>query len=191
MRWGFFLLLLIVAVVLDASFTQVFAIGRVHPSVTPALVVFVAMYANRSTAMWAALVAGLLVDLTTPALFDGTRPYHLIGPTILGFVFGTAIAIPLRTMVVRKNPLAFGFLVAFFALGAMVLITAISSARGWYAGTVPPWMSEEGRVLSWMWLGSLDALATGCLAVLLAWPLQRLGSGFGFAASSPWSSRRG
>jgi hypothetical protein len=188
-KWGLYLVLLVVAVVLDTSFTQVFAIGEVQPSVTPALVVFVAMYAQRPTLLWAAFVAGLLVDLAQPSLYMGTRPYQLIGPTILGFVFGAAIVLPLRTIVVRKNPLAFAFLVLVFALGAMVVATAIHSARGWYAGTLPPWM-PEGRALAWMWLGFLDACATAVLAIILSFPLHGLIGAFGLSGAAPWSARR-
>ncbi|MDZ4753988.1 MAG: hypothetical protein SGJ11_05770 [Phycisphaerae bacterium] len=190
MTWPTFLILLVVAVVLDSSFAPVFAIEGVQPDFTPALVVFVAMYAARPTTMWAAFVGGLLVDLTTPALFEGLRPYQLIGPTILGYVFGAMVVIPLRTIVVRKNPLAFGFLVVLFAIAAMLVTTSIHSARGWYAGTLPPWMEEEQTALRWMWHGTLEAVASGVLAILLAWPLQRMLGAFGFSGAAPWSSRR-
>lgn len=190
MKWWAFLPLLLLAVVFDTSFAQVFSIGRVFPAATPALVVLVAMYAQRQTALWAALIAGLFVDLNTTALFDGVRPYVLIGPNALAFVLGTAIVLPMRSMVVRRNPLAFGFLVLFFCLGAMLLTTSIYSVRGWYAGTTPPWLPES-RAFGWMGIESLKAVSSGCLAVVLAWPLQKCAPLLGFSGNAPWSSRRG
>lgn len=189
MKWWAFLPLLLIAVVFDTSFAQVFAIGRVYPAATPALVVLVAMYAQRQTAFWAALVAGFAVDLNTIALFDGVRPYVLLGPNALAFVLGTAIILPMRSMVVRRNPLAFGFLVIFFCLGAMVLTTAIYSIRGWYAGTTPPWLPES-RAIAWMGIEALKSISSGCLAVVLALPLQKCAPLLGYSGNAPWSSRR-
>src|SRR6187455_75967 len=99
MNWAVFIIVLLVADVLDNSFVQVFAVGNVWPAIVPCLVTFIAMHAPRHTALWAALIAGALVDLTSPSLafFDGPRAYALIGPSVLGFVFGTSMVIPLRT----------------------------------------------------------------------------------------------
>jgi hypothetical protein len=189
MKWWAFIPLLLIAVVLDTSFMSVAAIGEVVPRITPALVVLVALYAHRQTALWAALFAGVMVDLNTTELYDGVRPYILIGPTSLGYVLGAAIVLPLRSMVVRRNPFSFGVLVALFALGAMLVTTLIFSMRGWYAGTTPPWM-PEGRALGWMGVEALRALWSGAIAVLLAWPIQRCGPLLGFTGSAPWSQRR-
>ena len=190
MKWWAFIPLLLIAVVVDTSLAPVLAIGPVEPMATPSLIVLVAMYAQRQTALWAAFIAGIIVDLNAPALFDGVRPYVLIGPSALAFVLGAAIVLPMRSMVVRRNPLAFGVLVILFCLGAMLLTTAIYSIRSWYAGTTAPWM-PEGRALGWMGLEALKAISSGCLGVVLAWPLQKLTGVLGFSGNAPWSSRRG
>ena len=190
MKWWAYVPLVLIAVVLDTSFMPVAAIGEIVPRVTPALVVLVALYAHRQVAFAAAIVAGLVVDLNTTELVEGLRPYVLIGPTALGFLLGTAIVLPLRSMVVRRNPLAFGFLVAFFSLGAMLVTTLIFSVRGWYSSS-PPWIEGGGRALGWMGVESLRALWSGCVAVILSYPIHRCTSVLGFSGSAPWSSRRG
>jgi rod shape-determining protein MreD len=190
MKWWAFFVLALVAVVLDTSFMPVAEIQEVAPRLMPALVVLVALYADRQTALAAAVVAGIIVDLNTTELFDGVRPYVLIGPTALGYMLGTSLVLPLRSMVVRRNPFAFGFLVAVFSLGAMLVTTFVFSLRGWYAGTTPPWM-PEGRALGFMGLEALRALWSGAISVLIAVPLQRLTPALGFTGSAPWSQRRG
>lgn len=189
MRWGVFLAFLLLATVLDTSFMPVFSVGEIRPAVTPLLAVFVCLHAQRSTALWACLVAGLAVDLTHPAFFDGTRPYHLIGPTALGYVLGAQLALPLRSMMVRKNPLAVGVLVAAFSIASVLVTTAIFSARGWYAGTIPPWMPERSA-LAYLGVESLRALANGAVAMVAILPLHAATNVFGFAAAAPWVPRR-
>ncbi len=190
MRWAVYLAVLILAIVLDTSFTGLFAIGEVRPAVTPCVVVFVCLHAQRQTSLWAAFVAGLLVDLTNPSLFAGEQPYHLIGPAALGYVLGAQLVLPLRSMVVRRNPLAAGVLVLLFCLASMLVTTAIFSARGWYAGTNPPWMPDRSA-LAYLGRESLRAVASGALAVVAILPLQAASGAFGFLAAAPWSARRG
>jgi hypothetical protein len=113
----------------------------------------------------------------------------MIGPSILGFVVGTQLVLPLRTMVVRKNPLSLGLVTALFSLIAMLVTTAIFSARVWYAGTLPPW-APNGSALAHMANESLRAIANGALAILLAIPFHTFLGAFGFAGTSPWSPRR-
>lgn len=193
MKWWAFLPLALIAVVLDTSFMPVAAINEIVPRVTPALVVLVALYAHRQTAIAAAIVAGLLVDLNTTELHDGVRPYVLIGPTALGYVLGASIVLPLRSMVVRRNPFAFGVLVAIFSLGAMLVTTFIFSVRGWYAGPTPPWLAEapQGTALGWMGVEALRALWSGAIGIVASVPLQRFAGALGFSGSAPWSHRRG
>lgn len=190
MRWGVFAIALVVALVLDTSFMPVFSIGAVRPTVTPCLVVFVLLHAQRHLGLWAAFAAGLAVDIASPALFDGTVPYHVIGPTALGFVFGAQLAHPLRSMVVRRNPLAVGVLVALFSIAATLVTTAIFSARGWYAGSAPPWMPERSA-LAFLGIESLRALASGAVAIVAVLPLNGAVGLFGFTAAAPWAPRRG
>lgn len=191
MRWGVYVVFLFLAVVLDTAFLQVFAFQGVWPAATPCLVTFVALYAQRPHVLWAAALAGFLVDCTSPSLarFDGIFPYRVIGPTVLAYVMATQVLLPLRSMIVRKNALSLGATTAIFALAAMLVITAIFSARGWYAGSVPPW-SGGGTALRHMGAESLRAIASGALAVLLAYPLNMAIGSFAFAGTSPWSIRR-
>ena len=71
---------LLLCISLDTSFLSVISIGDVHPLATATLVVFVSLFAPRPSALWASLIAGLLLDLVTPAVFDGARTFHLPGP---------------------------------------------------------------------------------------------------------------
>ena len=127
MRWGVFILALAVCLTLDISFLQVLAIGPIFPGVCGALVVYVALFAPRQTALWAALITGVMLDLGSPALFGESQMVHVIGPHALGYVFGAYLVLLLRSIVVRRNPLTVGMLVLPCLLAASLVYMGIWS----------------------------------------------------------------
>ena len=177
MRWGVFVLALALCLTLDISFIQVLAIGPIFPSVCAALVVFVALFAPRSTALWAALYTGVMLDLGSPVLLDGQEVIHVIGPHALGLVLGAYLVILLRSIVVRRNPLTVGMLVVPCIMAASLVSMAIWTFRGFYDGVEVPWAGltaagELGRILGLAVYSALVAIPIGWL-LLLSWTVWK------------------
>lgn len=160
---------LLLCVSLDTSFLSIISIGDVHPLSTATLVVFVSLFAPRRTALWGSLVAGLLLDLVTPAVFDGNQAFHLPGPYALGFVFGTQLVILLRSMVFRRNPFAVGLLTAPFLVAASLAYMAIWSIRGLYPETSVPWAGDSAVDELFRRFGI--ALYSGAFGIPMGWLL--------------------
>lgn len=168
---------LLICISLDTSFLSVISIGDVHPLATATLVVFVSLFAPRSSALWASLVAGLLLDLVTPAVFDGDRAFHLPGPYALGFVFGTQLVLLLRSMVFRRNPFAVGLLTTPFLFAGSLVYMALWSIRGLYPDTSVPWAGETAieelvRRFGIALYSGLFGIPMGWL-LLFTWPIWR------------------
>lgn len=177
MRWGVFILALAICLTLDLSFFQALAIGPVFPGVCGALVVYVALFAPRQTALWAALVTGIMLDLGSPALWGMDRIVHVIGPHALGFVFGAYLVLLLRSIVVRRNPLTVGMLVLPCLLAVSLVYMGIWSIRDIYSETHLPWAGvsstgELGRMLGWAFYSAIIAIPIGWL-LLLSWGLWK------------------
>ena len=177
MRWLAFIIALAACLTLDQAFLQVLAIGTVFPGTCGALVVFVAMFAARPTALWAALLTGLMLDLGAPVVNSQGQPYYVPGPYALGFVLGAYLVLLLRPIVFRRNPLTVGMLTLPMLLAVSVIYLAIWSVRGFYADTQLPWMTESvtreiARMLGWAGYSAILAVPLGWL-LLLTWPLWR------------------
>ena len=178
MRWIVFLVAALLALSMDSSLMRIFAIGKAHPQVTPVLAIFVLLGAPRLTGMWAALLLGVLLDLCSPIADTAGGVHYLLGPHALGFLFAANVVQPLRTMVIRRNPLTIGVLSAIFSFAAALVVVAFMVVRSWYGeplvifdGSAAP--SELLRAL-------LRALYTGILAVPLGWILNRTAGLWGF-----------
>lgn len=177
MRWIVFVIALAVALSLDSSFLQVLAIGPVFPGICGALVVFVALFAPRLTALWAALITGLMLDLGSPSISGEGLAFHVIGPHALGFVLGAYLVVLLRSVVVRRNPFTVGMLVLPCLLAMSAVSMAIWSVRGFYSDAPVPWGDgsiggELGRSIGWAVYSALLAIPVGWL-LLLSWSLWR------------------
>lgn len=177
MNLGVFIAALFVCVALDSSLMPVISIAGVSPSITATLVVFVALFAPRSTALWAGLAAGLLLDLTTPAAAAGDRSLVVPGPFAIGFVFGTQLVLLLRSMVFRRNPIAVGLLTTPFLIAVSLVWMAIWLLRSFDPDSILPW--AEGRAgteflsrLGWALQSGVVGIPTGWL-LLFSWPIWR------------------
>lgn len=181
MRLGVFIIFLVVAIVADTRFMEVFRIGPVVPSIAGTLAVYLVLSAPRQTALWSCLALGLLLDFSDAAMFEGIHPYHLLGPYTLGFLFGANLVLPLRAMVFSRNPLTFGLLTFCFLIAVTIVYLALWQVRGFYEGSPAPWgevgvFSEFGRRVLW-------ALYSGVIAVPFGWMLVRTSPLWGFTAS--------
>ena len=177
MNLGVFVIALFFCVSLDSSLMPVISIGGFSPSTTATLVVFVALFAPRSVALWAGLAAGLLMDLSIPAAAAGDRSLVVPGPYAIGFVFGTQLVLLLRSMVFRRNPIAVGLLTTPFLIAVSLAWMAIWLIRGLDADSILPWagghaLSELFSRLVWAVMSGAVGIGTGWL-LLFSWPVWR------------------
>lgn len=178
MRWGVFLVFALIAVALDTSFLSVFAIGDIVPQLSPLVAIFVCLGAPRTSAMWACLLLGLVIDLCSPAIDPQLRAVHLVGPHALGYLFAANLVLPLRSMVFRRNPLTLGVLAAIFSFSSALVVVAIWSIRGWYPDA--PVVFGGHSALGELGRAGLRALSCGVIAIPVGWLLVRTAPIWGF-----------
>src|SRR5690606_3649579 len=88
MRWSVFTAFAFVLIVVQVSVRNVFTLEQLRglsPDLVACLVVFVSLFAHRSSVLWACWILGMLMDL---APSDRGLEYHLLGPHALGYVAG-------------------------------------------------------------------------------------------------------
>ena len=180
MRWLVFIVVGLLAVALETSFVDWLftlpALGEVYPSLVGVLVVFVALFAPRATALWAAWGLGLLLDLTLPEPSD----LLVVGPHALGFVAGTCVVLYARAMVFRRRALTIGLLTLACLLAAGVVEVTVHTVRLWlgdaalYSAGFHPAIELLRRIAIALY-SALLALPVGWMLVrtLPVWGFQR------------------
>ncbi len=189
MNWSLFAVLGVLATVLDANGMAVLRIERIWPLAAPTLVVFVALWASRPAALWGAFLLGLFADLSRPeialAASGEMRSIRVLGPDALGWLFGAYALLPLRRVLLRRNPFAIAAATLAFLILASLVWGAIWSIRGAWAETVMPWTA--GHALEALWERLLQAAYSAVLAVPIAWCLLRTMRLWGFPGTvSRW-----
>ena len=177
MRWMLFVIVATVAIALDTSsligLLALPALGDLVPSLGGVIVVFVGLYAPRSTALWSAWIMGFMVDLIPPA-GDGV----LIGPHAIGYVVTVLVVLQVRTMVFRRRVLTICVL-TFVGLSVSVPIEVlINLVRTWHPEPLPTW--EVYRPFVELFRGIGNALYTAILAIPIGWLLVRTVPMWGF-----------
>ena len=157
----------ILALAFDSSFAGIFTLrstGSITPQAVPCLVVFIALFAPETTALFVALALGILVDLS-PGHGQLGAGAHLIGPNALGFVVTALLILKVRNIVFRRRILT----IAFFAVGAIFVTAAMQVfvliTRGfmpWNPVAVGGGLGEFAKLFG-------TAIYTGLLAVPLGW----------------------
>lgn len=148
--------------------------GGVTPSFMIPLLVFVALHADTRPTLWAALILGLLIDLTRPiAMIDGGAAI-IPGPHALGFLLAAWMTLSLRTMVIRRNPLTLVVLSVLAATVSGLAVILLITLRGVWDGSLA-WRGT-GELLPTV----LSALYTALAALLMSFPLFALTPFFGF-----------
>ena len=186
MRWWVFIPVLALVLTMDAAFMPAFAIGGHVPQLWPLLLAFVALYASRGAALWAAMIVGVWLDAMHPALDAGVqipRAVTVFGPHVLACAAGAWCVLETRTWLYRRNVLTVAFSTFNCALLASLAFIAIAGIRGLYADSSPLWGGGSGGAA----LGSdlVDALYSAVIAILPAWGLQSTLTVWGFATAGP------
>ncbi|MHC4219084.1 MAG: rod shape-determining protein MreD [Planctomycetota bacterium] len=133
MRWVVFIVFALLGLVFDTGLNEVLRIeklGNIRPGLCGVVAVFVALSAPRTTALWACLVLGLLLDLSHPLTVAENRVVYLIGPYALGFALGGWLVIAGRAMVFRRRPLTIGVMTVLCLL-AVLYSGFIAIPVGW------------------------------------------------------------
>jgi hypothetical protein len=105
-RWSIYIVAVLLAAALDASFGSVLAIGELRGQFLPAVVVFALLAAPRKIGVRLAMLAGLVADLLAPVVLDSQEVLVVPGPRVLAYALGALAVIQLRSLLYRQNPLA-------------------------------------------------------------------------------------
>lgn len=184
MRWSVFAIAAFIVIVLQLSVREALtlhSIGSISPDLVACVATFIALFASRSSALWACWMLGLIMDLAPSA---GAVEWHLIGPNALGYTFGGYLVLQLRTMVFRRRAITTGFLTFAFLLGIAVVATFLLTIRSWYLPDTPLYHSPLGE----FWQRFKIALYSGVVAIPFGWLLQLTIAMWGFTGGA---SRRG
>ena len=170
MNWFAFIVITFVLLILELGLESLLSIYGWTPSFMLILAVFVALSAPKQTALWAAMIIGLLVDLASP--LSHSQELVLIGPACIGFVAGAFITIELRGLLFRNSPIAPAVMVLGVGVLVHLIIVAVITSRGFV------W-SQFGVPLDWSLTQELvdrffSLLYTALLAVPLGMGLVQL-----------------
>lgn len=189
MKWIIFVPVLLVALVLDVSFMGALEIGGVSPRLVVVVTAFVAMHAESGSVTWAALLAGVLMDLSDPSMTGPRAPLYLIGSHTLGFFFGAQAVLSVRGIVVRRNPISVGAMSLVLGIAAGLFWTAWWTMRSWYPNSQPPW--GDGSALMQLGRQLLQALTSGVVGVPIGWILLKSAPAWGFPSVLTRARTRG
>ena len=169
MNWLAYVLVLGVALAVDASLGLVLTLhglGGIKPMFTVPVVVFAALFAHRSTACWAALAGGLLVDFSTPLLVAGRPPLYVPGPHALGFLFATLLILQLRAMVFRTRMLTMVVFSGVFVVAAGLVVVSLYVIRSYLPGEAAAYPMADTALRE-----LLRRLGTGVYTAAIAAPM--------------------
>jgi len=134
-NWVVYLLILWVTLGLELGLRPALQLGSsgIAPSFAMILVTYIALTAPRLTALWAALLTGALLDLTSERLSaSGWDTLTIVGPYALGCAMGASAISNLRAMVFRRNPITMLLLATLLSVIAHVVVVACLAARSWW-----------------------------------------------------------
>jgi len=151
------------------------AIGAsgVAPTFVLPLAVFVAAAAPARIAIGAAMILGLIIDLTGPVPLQNGGLVTIAGPHALGFALGAQVVVLLRGMMLTRSVLTLAVLTMIAGTLAAIVVVALHTARAAYDPIA--W-----RPLSQLGVRLLSAAYTGAAAIALGLVLMPLAPLFQF-----------
>lgn len=170
MNWLAYLALLWVFVGLEKGLRDALMLGTtgIAPTFVYVLVTLVAIYATPLVTTWAALIAGLALDLVFEhQLKDGGPAVTIIGPYALAYLLSVQLILTLRGVMFRRNPLTVGFLSGVGGAVALCLAAGLLSLRVLFGTPLANWNVGAEMVKA---LGS--AAYTAAVGLFLAFPLM-------------------
>lgn len=180
MRWWVFALVVFAALVLDMSVLSELRVGDLRPSALAVVALFVSLWAPKMSALWACLIVGAVVDLTSPMRPAGSETIHLLGPNVLGYAFACALMLQIRGIVMRRQVFALAVLACVFLIAASIVVTAILTVRSWFTPEFAQLAPTRDLLRRF---GS--AAYSGIAALPLGWFLLRTAPWWGFQTVAP------
>ena len=188
MRWLTLAVAAYVAFALEAGVGPLWQIGGVTPSVLLLLAAFVALWAHEASALWAAVLLGVLTDLLPGGL--------VVGPHALGFALGAWLVVRVRGLVFRQAWWTIPAMTLLAGVAAYPTAEVLTSLRLWWEGAGSGAGGAAGAGGGewpgfWSRLG-VDALRlvyTAVLAAAAGWLLDRSAPWWRFA-TRPSAERR-
>ncbi len=177
MNWVVFLLVSWVTLGLELGLRPSIQLGDsgMAPSFALILVAYIALTAPRVTALWAAMLIGIVLDLTSERLSSsGMSTLTIVGPTALGCMLGASAITNLRAMVYRRSPITMLMLATLLSVIVQIVVVACLAARSWW----DPSLVFHARPEFAARLGS--AAYTGVAALVVGPVLNFLTPLFGF-----------
>ncbi len=163
---------------LDAGLSDAIQLGSydVAPSFTIVLITFVCLWASHRSALLAALLTGIAIDLLTDVHTNSGSITVVLGPHALGLTLAAQMILTLRALIFRKaNVITLALLTALAAMLLTLTVTATMSIRA----TLDPVIIFH-RPLASLVPGLLSALYTGLLAIVLGFVLNTFRPLFAF-----------
>jgi len=151
----------------------------VHPSMIIPLMAFVALYAPRKQALWAAILLGIIIDLLAPMARADGGSVVIVGPHALGYLLGAHFILAIRGMLIRRNPLTLVIISIASSFIAQVVVIALITLRN--MGTSPLIWDAGDQLVE----RSFSSLSTGISALVLSVIFFALAPTFGFHSSVP------
>ena len=105
----------------------------ITPLAMPCLLVFIALFAPETIALFVAMLLGVLVDLS-PGYGELDGGAHLIGPNALGYLVTTLLVLKIRNVVFRRRVFTIAVLTA-----AAVIVTGATEALVLLVRGILPW----------------------------------------------------
>ncbi len=179
MRWPIFIIFVYVMLVFEQGLTGVLAVGWLgdaEPSFLLILTIYIALSAPRVQAAWAAVIIGLVADLSPPALRiagspDTATDLALIGPGVAGHLFGALIALELRHLIFRDSTIALATMVFVCGLFVHLLMVAILALRnvGYLPAEPIGGFHVADQLLRRFWMLLYSALMALPIGVIFHW----------------------
>lgn len=177
MRWSIFLIGLFLAAVLQVSLRSTVALGEYAPEFIMMVVVFVAFFAPRIQALWAAWIAGMLLDMLVDLPQGPGIVGPLLGPYALGFTLATYLLVLVRPMLIRRRLSTLCVMTLPFCMVTALVVIFLHATHSWYEDVNLFW--GDGRPWVEFTRQSFSALYSAVLMLLvgpvLLWTLPSWG----------------
>ncbi len=158
--------------------------GPIGPSFVVPIVVYFVLNASPRQALWAALIAGAMLDLTAVLPRTDGGDAIFLGPRALGLLLAARIILSVRTQVIRKNPITLGIVSGLAAMVMAVVVVLAFTVREALGDPIAwDWGAElTSRLLSavyTLFIGFFVAVPLRWVDPLLGFPVDRSVRRFG------------
>lgn len=148
--------------------------GTVAPSFVVPIVVWFALNASQKPALWAALIAGAMLDLTAAMPRTDGGDALILGPRAIGLLLAAKLVVSIRAKLIRRSPITLGVASGLAAAVMASVVVALFAVR---AAIGDPIAWNVGGELASRLLG---AAYTAAIGFFIAFPLRWGEPAFGF-----------